>query len=953
MQPLRIALAQVAPRLGDLEANLARHAELDPRGAGRRRRPGRLPGARPHRLPAAGPRRRGRDARRRPAPRGARRRDRRLLGRGQLRRGVGRPSPLHRRRPPRGRAASATCTARSTCPPTASSTSAASSPRATRSGPCRRGSGVGLGLAICEDFWHLGTAQAAGPRRRPGPRQRLVVARAATWPPRTPRGSGTAASWRTLLRTYAQLTTSVVVFCNRVGVDESISFWGGSEVIGPAGESLVQAPALRRGAGLRRRGARRHPPRADRPAPAARRAPRAAGPRAASGSWPSAPGWRPTRPATPELGRDRRRSSPAPGLGARATSRPAGSERRPAGAGCPFELPEELRIDTDVARRVIARLHPRASSARPASSGPSWGSPGGIDSALVAYLVAEAIGAERLLCVLMPYRTSSPASRADAEEVVRRLGCASRLVDISPIVDGYFGAPSGVAGGRGGPEAPGRLAAAARQLHGPGPDDGPLRRVGHLGRPRRRAPATRRSRSSATRRSSATAPAPSTRSATSTRPRSASCRWRWASPTRSSRKAPSADLWPGQTDETEAGFTYHELDRLLFWMIDRRRTRRRAGGDGLRPRPTIARVDRMVAGVGVQAPGAADREARAADGRRRLPVPAPPAGQRAVVSRAARASGRARVRRERTAAARGEPGGARAAASSWSRRRSATSPTSRCGRSRCCGSVPLVAAEDTRLTRRLFARHGLATRLVSYHARNAAARGPELLAHLRGGADLALVTDAGHAARLGSRRRARRGLGRRGRHASCRSPGRRPCWRRSSRPGWPARAGSFEGFLPRSGRERRERLARLAADPRTSRPLRGARAGWPPRWPTSPAACGPERPAAVCRELTKLHEEVRRGRLAELAAAAADGAIAARGEMVVVVGDGARPTAARRRRAPGEADEEPLARGAGRGRAPRRERRRPRRRRAPGRGRDRASRVAASTAPTRTARIGA
>ena len=44
------------------------------------------------------------------------------------------------------------------------------------------------------------------------------------------------------MRTYAQLTTSFVVFCNRVGVDESISFWGGSEVIGPSGEVLFQAP---------------------------------------------------------------------------------------------------------------------------------------------------------------------------------------------------------------------------------------------------------------------------------------------------------------------------------------------------------------------------------------------------------------------------------------------------------------------------------------------------------------------------------------------------------------------------------------------------------------------------------------------------------------------------------------------------------------------------------------
>ncbi len=55
-------------------------------------------------------------------------------------------------------------------------------------------------------------------------------------------GLGTAASWRTLIRTYAQLTTSFVVFCNRVGVDETISFWGGSEVVAPTGETVFQAP---------------------------------------------------------------------------------------------------------------------------------------------------------------------------------------------------------------------------------------------------------------------------------------------------------------------------------------------------------------------------------------------------------------------------------------------------------------------------------------------------------------------------------------------------------------------------------------------------------------------------------------------------------------------------------------------------------------------------------------
>ena len=58
-------------------------------------------------------------------------------------------------------------------------------------------------------------------------------------------------------------------------------------------------------------------------------------------------------------------------------------------------------------------------------------------------------------------------------------------------------------------------------------------------------------------------------------------------------------------------------------------------------------------------------------------------------------------------------------------------------------TVPLIAAEDTRLSRRLLARYEIGTRAISYHARSWPARLDELLVHLRGGADLALVTDAG------------------------------------------------------------------------------------------------------------------------------------------------------------------------------------------------------------------
>jgi NAD+ synthase len=106
-----------------------------------------------------------------------------------------------------------------------------------------------------------------------------------------------------------------------------------------------------------------------------------------------------------------------------------------------FELPPELAIDTTVARRIIGEFI-RAQLRQAGFERALLGLSGGIDSALVAYLVAEAIGPERLLAVLMPYASSSPASREDAEEVVRRLGCASELVDITPIVDGYFEAPT-------------------------------------------------------------------------------------------------------------------------------------------------------------------------------------------------------------------------------------------------------------------------------------------------------------------------------------------------------------------------------------------------------------------------------------------------------------------------------------------------------------------------------
>lgn len=197
-------------------------------------------------------------------------------------------------------------------------------------------------------------------------------------------------------------------------------------------------------------------------------------------------------------------------------------------------------------------------------------------------------------------------------------------------------------------------------------------------------------------------------------------------------------------------------------------------------------------------------------------------------------------------------------------------------------AVPLIAAEDTRHTHRLLARHGIETRMTSYHARSGPARARTLLDHLRAGEDLALVTDAGTpgvsdpgleliAAWAGENGVVVPIPGPSAALAAVVASG-------VSGPRW-----AFEGFLPRSGRERRDRIARIAADDRGT-VLYEALGRVAATLADLAAACGPERPAAVCRELTKLHETIERGSLGRLAEMAAGGAIPARGEFTIVVG---------------------------------------------------------------------
>jgi 16S rRNA (cytidine1402-2'-O)-methyltransferase len=198
------------------------------------------------------------------------------------------------------------------------------------------------------------------------------------------------------------------------------------------------------------------------------------------------------------------------------------------------------------------------------------------------------------------------------------------------------------------------------------------------------------------------------------------------------------------------------------------------------------------------------------------------------------------------------------------------------------GTVALIAAEDTRLTRRLLDRHGIATRTTSYHARSGPGRERELLETLRSGADVALVTDAGTP-----------GISDPGESlvAAWASeggtvvpiPGASAVLAAVAGSGVAGPRWSFEGFLPRSGRERRERLARIAADPRGT-VLYEAPGRVAATLADLATACGGERPAAVCRELTKLHEEIVCGTLGELAERARSGELTLRGEFAIVVG---------------------------------------------------------------------
>ena len=197
---------------------------------------------------------------------------------------------------------------------------------------------------------------------------------------------------------------------------------------------------------------------------------------------------------------------------------------------------------------------------------------------------------------------------------------------------------------------------------------------------------------------------------------------------------------------------------------------------------------------------------------------------------------------------------------------------------RVLGDVDVVAAEDTRTTRKLLSHHGIRTSLVSYHEHNEVVRTPELLARIERGESVALVSEAGTPSISDPGYRL---------VEACISsgvvvepiPGPSALLAAVVVSGLPSDAFVFEGFLPRRGAERRKRLADLADERRTlvffEAPHRLDAA-----LQDMVSILG-DRRAALCRELTKLHEEVRRESLSELAATIRTSPV--KGELVLVV----------------------------------------------------------------------
>lgn len=230
------------------------------------------------------------------------------------------------------------------------------------------------------------------------------------------------------------------------------------------------------------------------------------------------------------------------------------------------ELAERLQINTGIARRVLTGFI-ADEIAKTGMSRAVIGLSGGIDSALSAYLSAEALGAKNVLAVRMPYRTSSADSLSDADAVIEALGLETLTIPITemadPLIERFpemsntrkgnimarlrmtilYDQSAAWGGLVMGTSNKTELLLGYSTIYG---DSGvALQPIGDLYK-------------------------------TQVRQLSAALEL----PVTVRQKAPSADLWEGQTDEGELGFTYDDVDKVLYLLVDERYTVDEAAEEG-------------------------------------------------------------------------------------------------------------------------------------------------------------------------------------------------------------------------------------------------------------------------------------------------------------------------------------------------------------------------------------
>ncbi len=248
----------------------------------------------------------------------------------------------------------------------------------------------------------------------------------------------------------------------------------------------------------------------------------------------------------------------------------------------PEQIRQRLHLHPELACRVLADFI--ADGNRSAGTqGMVLGLSGGVDSALSAALATRGLGPERVHAFILPYRESSPDSRADAEAVAETFGFSARVIDISAMVDSYFDENEGEAD----PVRRGNLMARVRMsiLFDQAKKLGSL----VLGTSNKTEILLGYSTIFGD-------------NASSLNPLGDLFKqqvWQLAGhldiPPQVVSKKPSADLWPGQTDEAELGFSYATADEVLYLMFNQGLTAAEVVDIGY-PEEVVAKIDRLERG---------------------------------------------------------------------------------------------------------------------------------------------------------------------------------------------------------------------------------------------------------------------------------------------------------------------------------------------------------------------